>query len=405
MKSNNILCQVVPDTRRSTNGEKYPLKLRITYKGLRRYYGTGHTVTLNEWEKINTSSVKGRLREIRNDIVDIEKNASRVANQIAIFNFTDFQDAFFEKPIQYQSLESCFRKMIKDIKSQNRAGTVSAYQTAMGSFKKYSPNAKLHSISSVFLHSYEKWMLENGKSLTTVGIYVRALRAIINKAIADNYFSSKNYPFGRNKYIIPAGKKAKRSLKIADIKKIFEYKPKPDNFFECRSLDFWKFTYLANGINMADIAHLKWKDVNDESITFYRQKTIMSSRKNLVLIEILRNDKINEILSKWSVKSSAYVFGIISIEDDAFIAKARINQFTKITNKWMKKIAKILEIATPVTTYVARHSFSTILLRNGASVEFISESLGHADIKTTQNYLGSFDIETKKERLKALVDF
>lgn len=67
----------------------------------------------------------------------------------------------------------------------------------------------------------------------------------------------------------------------------------------------------------------------------------------------------------------------------------------------MKKNAQTLEINTPVTTYVARHSFFTILLRNGASVEFISESLWHADIKTTQNYLGSFDIETKKGKIES----
>ncbi len=405
MNSINILCQVVPDTRRSTNEKKFPLKLRVTFKGLRRYYSTGHAVTVDEWEKLNSSDVKGRLRSIRNDIANIEKNALRVANQLTIFSFNEFQNTFFDKPIQYQSLESCFKKMIKDIKCQERAGTATAYETAMGSFQKYSPNAKLPNISPAFLHSYEKWMLEKGKSLTTVGIYMRALRAVINIAIADQCFSQSHYPFGRGKYIIPTGKKAKRSLQIADIKKIFEYQPDPKNFFECRSLAFWKFTYLANGINMADIAHLKWKDLSEETISFYRQKTILSNRQNPVRIEIIRNDRINEIISKWSVRDGHYLFDIISVNDNAFCAKAKVTQFIKITNKWMKKIAAVLELNIPVTTYVARHSFSTILLRNGATVEFISESLGHSDIKTTQNYLGSFDIETKRERMKALTNF
>lgn len=36
------------------------------------------------------------------------------------------------------------------------------------------------------------------------------------------------------------------------------------------------------------------------------------------------------------------------------------------------------------------------LKRNGASLEFISEALGHSDAKTTEHYLAGFDKETKK---------
>ncbi|MEJ7674804.1 MAG: tyrosine-type recombinase/integrase [Chitinophagaceae bacterium] len=50
-----------------------------------------------------------------------------------------------------------------------------------------------------------------------------------------------------------------------------------------------------------------------------------------------------------------------------------------------------------MTTYTARHSFSTVLKRSGASTEFISEALGHSDVKTTENYLDSFSNDMKKQ--------
>lgn len=56
---------------------------------------------------------------------------------------------------------------------------------------------------------------------------------------------------------------------------------------------------------------------------------------------------------------------------NTFCAKAKATQLIKITNKWMKKIASTLRINTPAITYVPRHSFSTILLINGVTVEFI----------------------------------
>jgi site-specific recombinase XerD len=71
--------------------------------------------------------------------------------------------------------------------------------------------------------------------------------------------------------------------------------------------------------------------------------------------------------------------------------------FVRFINDWMKVILNKIGIDKKCTTYVARHTFSTVLKRSGASTEFIQEALGHCDIKTTENYLDSFEKETKKE--------
>jgi len=44
-----------------------------------------------------------------------------------------------------------------------------------------------------------------------------------------------------------------------------------------------------------------------------------------------------------------------------------------------------------LTTYVARHSFATILKREGVPTSVISETLGHSSEKITQIYLDSFE--------------
>jgi len=63
----------------------------------------------------------------------------------------------------------------------------------------------------------------------------------------------------------------------------------------------------------------------------------------------------------------------------------------------MKQITAVLGIKKHVTTYTARHSFSTVLKRSGASIEYISESLGHKNISTTAYYLDSFEDDEKKK--------
>ena len=71
----------------------------------------------------------------------------------------------------------------------------------------------------------------------------------------------------------------------------------------------------------------------------------------------------------------------------------------------MKNIGNDLGINIKLTTYSARHSFATALKRSGAPTEFISESLGHKDLKTTENYLDSFEDDMKESYQRQLLNF
>ncbi|MFN5432775.1 MAG: tyrosine-type recombinase/integrase, partial [Cyclobacteriaceae bacterium] len=64
-----------------------------------------------------------------------------------------------------------------------------------------------------------------------------------------------------------------------------------------------------------------------------------------------------------------------------------------------------LTLGVNLTTYAARHSFATVLKRSGAPTEFISESLGHKDLRTTENYLDSFEDNVKESYQKQLLNF
>ncbi|MFZ6038007.1 MAG: tyrosine-type recombinase/integrase [Bacteroidota bacterium] len=73
------------------------------------------------------------------------------------------------------------------------------------------------------------------------------------------------------------------------------------------------------------------------------------------------------------------------------------------TNKDLKEIGKSLKLPLTLTTYVARHSFATVLKRSGVSTSIISESLGHSSEKVTQYYLDNFENDQLKESMKHLL--
>ena len=60
--------------------------------------------------------------------------------------------------------------------------------------------------------------------------------------------------------------------------------------------DFWIFSYLCNGINMMDIAHLRWIEIHDEKIVFERSKTKRTKLENPIKLLLLEMNILTELL-------------------------------------------------------------------------------------------------------------
>ncbi len=97
------------------------------------------------------------------------------------------------------------------------------------------------------------------------------------------------------------------------------------------------------------------------------------------------------------------VFAICSDENTPLRNLRLLAQQIKMINKYMRKIATTLKIKQDFTFYAARHSFATVLKRQGRSTEEIQEFLGHASKKTTELYLGSFSDNHKRDVMRDFV--
>ncbi|MGH2644642.1 MAG: tyrosine-type recombinase/integrase, partial [Chitinophagaceae bacterium] len=379
------------------------IKLRVTYKGGRHYYSCIYSATSEEWKQINSEAAKGKLRKIKNEIGQWEIRAQKTSEQISPFSFSQFEDLFLEKKLDRETdsriregdIKQMYEDYIGELIENEQIGTASNYQCAINSFLKFKKNLTLKDITVIFLKAYEKWMEKQGKSKTTISMYLRTLRTILNLAKFNGMINEQDYPFGSRKYVIPAGSKVKRALSEEEIKKIFDYQVEIGSSMD-KARDFWIFSYLCNGINMMDIAHLKWQDIDKSTIIFERIKTRNINRTHPVKIVIIGNEHIDEIISKWGTSGNnknGLVFNIISLSDDPKRRKAKILQFIKVVNKWMKRMGEELGFDLKLTTYVARHSFATNLDRREVPLTAIKEMLGHSSIVTTQNYIASLKLK------------
>ena len=153
-------------------------------------------------------------------------------------------------------------------------------------------------------------------------------------------------------------------------------------------------------MNFTDIAFLKWENLDSNRLKYIRAKTGKTYNIGLLepAIEILN------YYEQFKKSKTNYVFPILNdTHKTATQIDNRIAKMNKAINKQLKDIAKKTNIDFKLTTYVARHSYATIMKRGGISTSIISESLGHGNEKTTQVYLDSFENNVLDEASKTIL--
>jgi integrase/recombinase XerD len=399
--------QTIIELRTPKKDGTYPLKLRVTHNRIQRYYTLDIDISKEDFDKVNAPRPKEPFQSIKLKITSLEQKASDIIDTLSPFSFEIFKDKFNGKTISPKDVYNSINAYITKLEKENRHGSANAYRCTLNSLSLFKPLLSFNDITPQFLEKYEAYMLAKNLSPTTIGIYVRSLRTIINEAIEKQIIPREKYPFGKNKYQIPSGRNIKKAINMDEIKKIFNYEA-ISNSMEEKAKDFWMMSYLMNGMNMKDLCSLKFKDMSQDKIVFVRAKTQRTKKADSKPIVVMLQDETIKLIKKYSKTNGQkddYIFNVISINETALEQRKRIHQFIKQVNKYMKRIASNLEIEIPLTTYVARHTFSTVLKHAGASTEFISESLGHSNLSTTESYLASFEDSTKKEFAKALLNF
>jgi integrase/recombinase XerD len=383
------------DYRAKDNG-LYPLKIRLTYKRERAYYHTGYDLTLDQWRRFNTG--RGEINKARVAIhsqMAVMREHVEDLNRAGSFSF-DTLNAKLGRG-KKNDVFAAFEARISELKSKGRISNAVIYGCALNSLRDHVKSRELHfnRITQSWLEGYDEAMIEDGKNTTTRSMYMRCLRAIINASGAVS-------PFGRDKYQIRHGGGRKIALSRPQINEVLMRFDVVSGSTTDKMRDLFYFSYLTNGINIKDLVLLKWSDIRNNEIHFVRVKTARTnSTEREIVAPIL--PQMKRIIDKWGDKDSKYIFGYVHDQmtpQEIFIAGKNV---TRLMNKHLNKITEAAGLPK-ISTYTARHSYASNLLKSHAPIEFISEQLGHSRITTTQAYLNGFDTEERMKYNTALTE-
>jgi integrase len=396
----------------------YTVRIRIIFKRIPKYYTTKINLTEPEYITLATGKPRNGLNQTKTIIFELIKKANDIINKMDSFSFEAFEKKFLNRFGDWNNVWFAFEEHINALQKAGKPGTASTYITARNSFKHFSTNDKLsfNDITVKWLQDYENWMKIEGKklkdvreaaSVTTISINTRCLRKLYNMAIFEGEAKLEKYPFGSDEkglYQPPEANNIKKALPKSDVLKILEYNPEPGTA-EHFNRDLWLFSYLCNGMNISDITRLKYSQVqNNERLVFIRQKTASKRKLKPIVVEL--TEQTIEIINRWGQKPATgdkHVFPILINGLTPEQEWAKVRQATKQCNKYLKRIALKIGIDENISTYYARHSYASILKLAGEDVAYISESLGHSNLQTTENYLSSFDTEKRKKAQSKLL--
>ena len=305
--------------------------------------------------------------------------------------------------ITAKSVGGFFEELIKQFTKANRLGYARSFRYTSNSLKRFCGNNldfPFHDIDVGWLSKYEQWLKSNNCSEVTIAILFRTVRSAYNKAIIAKCALKSSYPFTEYKVSKFDTSTQKRAIPKEAIKKIMSVDLSKGKFNVQFSRDIFIFSYLCGGVNFTDIANLKYSNVINNKLSYIRQKT--KKKINTPL-----SDEALQIISRYGkvLGNDDYILPIL----DRKIHKTEVQKTNRIqkvmgaVNRHLKIVAKLAGINANLTTYVARHSFATVLKNSGVNIALISETLGHSDIATTQIYLDSFESEQIGEVFKHLL--
>lgn len=378
------------------NGE-YPLMLRICKDGKKKYQSLGISVLPRYWDFIRNKPKPNCPNKEYIQKIILDKQTEL---QQRMLEFNSEQKEYTtttllndeNKKFELKTVSQFYQELIEQCKSNDKCGNRLIYKSSYNSLKVFTKNQldiPFSAIDVSWLNKYEKWLRSKGNKETTMSLMFRTLRSAYNKAIKAKCARKSDYPFDEYKINKFDTKTQKRAIAKTEVLKFTkEVDDIGKRQYVQLSKDIFIFSYLCGGINFTDIANLTKANITNGRLHYIRQKTGK-------LIKLGISEEAMQIIKKYESESKGYLFPILNtnIHKTPLQKQNRIHKMLGKINKNLKLIAAQLNVDANMTTYVARHSFASVLKKSGVSIALISEALGHSDLSTTQVYLDSFDNE------------
>ena len=300
-------------------------------------------------------------------------------------------------------LDDFFRQQIAHLDENENHFTAANYRNARQSVRRFvgeeSGCFPLKEVTGQWVSDYVVYMQDTDKlSASSADCYYRILRAVYNKAVKQSRVEeAEEYPF---KYInIAVPPTLKRALSETEVCRLRDAKLTGE---KARARDVFMFLFYARGMCFVDLFKLKKSDLYGGYINYSRSKTSMPLRVKII-------PELRELIDRYEEEDSPYLFPFLHRNRYHKEKEVAEQSALKRVNRQLEEIGKALDFPFPLTTYVARQTWASLVESCGTATAIISQALGHSSERVTRIYMKGMPShvidETNEEMLNALIRY
>ena len=394
---------------------KFPIVLQVTWNRKVRRKRLGIYASIEQWDFDDHEFRKGvhGRREKNQQLEEIEERAQKIYDdhfEGKPFNYAKFTELMWSKRVENVGVAEFCNLVGENFLKKGQASSGKYYQYTGVAVLKVSPNdIPFDEFTEEWLRKFEEYFNQKGVKCYN---YMVHLRSVYNKAVQKRLADFKYNPF-KNPYTNPYGynfshlKKSKISQsnkdRIKDLTReqvtaLWDFSDMTD--LEKRYMAIWFFSFFNVGVNLIDIAKMKFKHIRNNRWYYERSKTGISLKTGKPLLE-----ESLQLIDKYGTggKGDDYVFPIlIGYDQNEETITDRVLKYAGRIRHASQRIARRKGFDGYFTFYSARHSAATLLLNSGADRNTVSHLLDHENFSTIDNYAGRADQEKVAKTMQTL---
>ena len=346
------------------------IEVRVTVARRTIYISTGVRVREREWKAgmvVNRTDAPALNERIAIIYEIVEREANRCIKAGEAISTEKLKAKVW--PVKEAMDDD--QKFIDWVESQIKMLTISPgtrkqYKTMLTRLTEFDKMKRWRDVTAENITLFDSWLHQrkkkDGTSIIDAAVYKyhRCLKALINRAVTFQKIDRNPYDLLKGKF-----KRGDREnveyLTESEMKAIENLQLPSDDTMDV-SRDIFVFQ-MYTGLSYSDAQSFDISQYRKDGYTYTnvgeRIKTGVAYVSQLLPPAV-------RVLEKYDMK-------IPRIENHVY-------------NRALKAIGIMAGIQIPLHSHLARHTFATWMLRNGAKIENVSRMLGHTNIRQTQRY-------------------
>ena len=356
-----------------------------------RLFTTTYHIFANEWDdaqgQLRLSPFNPRLNTLRNYNEAIRKELQTfgiIIERYGQMGLPFTADDVVEEFVKYEeglSVTQFMKSVIVQLQFKGFHRTSETYQASLSKFRRFLGQRRIvfEAFDTELICAYENFLHNQGLSPNTSSFYLRTLRAVYNRAVNEG-LATQTHPFRR--VYTGVAKTEKRAVPLEVIRQVktanLDFRPGLK-----WARDLFMFSFYTRGMSFVDMAYLKKSDLQDGMLVYRRRKTNQ------------------ELKIRWEACMQTIVDGLHTHSTSPYLLpiichigideRRQYRNAMTLANRKLGVMSKALGLETPLSMYVARHSWASIAKSRNVPLSIISEGMGHDSESTTKIYLTSFD--------------